>query len=313
MSFDLGTVVQIGYDIMASKYYSLATGAVFFYDYLLTLADEVRYVWSGRKSWTFWLFVVNRYVPMTWQFWQFTVGFAPRSRITTEICEKTSFYGLVMLLVCTLLAQVVLTVRIYAATMKNVPITIGFAVITAAQCVFGICITILTAGEGVQPQLPILLDSYHICEFSQPKRYMEIAYTSLSLFFDLLAFSLIIFLTRRSKTSGLKVSNILGTIAEDATCYFAVISSAHFTLLMTLCFGRVAIQLLPGFGVLVYMPLMISRLMLSLREAADPTRAVWIIAARIPDDAVSLDALRFASPRDPKGEGAIPSDSFYEA
>lgn len=218
-----------------------------------------------------------------------------------------------MIVVCTLLAQIVLTVRIYAATMKNIPITIGFAVITVAQCVFGICMTILTARKGAEPQLPIPLDSYHVCEFAQPKRRMEVAYTSLSLFFDLLAFSLIIFLTRKSKTSGLKASDILDTIAEDATCYFAVIFSAHFILLMTLCFGRIGIQLLPGTGVLVYMPLMISRLMLSLRKAADPALVTRTPTEQTTDDAVFLGALKFASPNSLKEEDTISSASFYEA
>ena len=93
--------------------------------------------------------------------------------------------------------------------MKNIPITIGFAVITVAQCVFGVCMTVLTAREGgkirsldmrthfhserrstrrdfayaAQPQLPIPLDAYHVCEFAQPMKHMEVAYTSLSLFF----------------------------------------------------------------------------------------------------------------------------------
>lgn len=38
--------------------------------------------------------------------------------------------------------------RIYAVTLKNIPITIGFAVITASQLGLGICLVVFAAREG---------------------------------------------------------------------------------------------------------------------------------------------------------------------
>ena len=90
-------------------------------------------------------------------------------------------------------------------TMKSIPITLWFVAITVAQCVLGIYMTVLTARQGgevkpwekekqliqhagvssvaAQPQPSIPLDAYHLCVFSQPDRRVEVAYTSLSLFF----------------------------------------------------------------------------------------------------------------------------------
>ena len=62
---------------------------------------------------------------------------------------------------------------------------------------------------------------------------------------DLLAFSLIIYLTAKSKASRLGVPTILGTIAEDATRYFLVIFSSHFVLEMTLSLARVSATAVP--------------------------------------------------------------------
>ncbi|KAF9786763.1 hypothetical protein BJ322DRAFT_673089 [Thelephora terrestris] len=77
------TVVQVGQDVKAYNYYAIAAGAILFYDYFLTLADEVKYVWSGKKSWVFWLFVFNRYFPMTWQLIALFTSLS--SQVTTEM------------------------------------------------------------------------------------------------------------------------------------------------------------------------------------------------------------------------------------
>lgn len=51
---------------------------------------------------------------------------------------------------------------------------------------------------------------------------------------DSLAFLLIMFLAAKTKTPGLRVESILGTIAADAMRYFLVIFTAHFVLILTL-------------------------------------------------------------------------------
>ena len=61
---------------------------------------------------------------------------------------------------------------------------------------------------------------------------------------DFLAFSFILFFTRRSKVPELKVKTILDIIAEDATKYFLVIFTSHFVFVMTLNLGRVSENIL---------------------------------------------------------------------
>ena len=110
---------------------------------------------------------------------------------------------------------------------------------------------------------PIPIDAYHLCIVPRHRR-LETVYTSISLAYgvwtlsqlrqtaltlpiddacpsDFFAFSLTIFLARRSRApAGLKVPTILGTIAEDATRYFLVIFTSHFVLEMFLIFARVS-------------------------------------------------------------------------
>jgi len=294
-------LIQVGHDITSIKYYALATGSILFYDHLLTLADEIKYAWAREKSWTFWLFIVNRYFPMTYQIWLLASSYGPH--FNTTICEKTAWYSIFAFITCTLLAQTVLTLRIYAVTVKNIPIAVSFAVITASQLVLGMWLVVLAARKGAQPLPPIPFDAYRLCVFVR-HRNLEVAYTSISLFYDFLAFSLIIFLAATSQPGVLKVPTIMGTIAEDATLYFLVIFTSHLVLEMTLNLGRESIQLLPASGNVAYLPVMISRIMLSLRRAADPLEGGWSLGE------LSTNNLYFRSMPKGPGEGDIPLDTY---
>lgn len=314
MSSVLRFLILAGQDVVATKSYSVAVFTILFYDHLLTLADEVKYVWFGPKSWTFWLFLVNRYFPMTYQFWLLATSFGPYS--STKFCEKTSWYPLLMFAVCTLLAQVVLTLRIYAVTMKNIPIVVGFSVITATQFGLGIWMLVAAALKGAEVIPPIPLDAYHLCIFIRHRK-LEIGFTGISLLYDSLAFSLILFLASRSSRERvgikLKVPSILQSIAEDATRYFLVIFTSHFVLMMTLVLARETIQFLPAPGNVVYLPVMISRLMISLRKAADPV--VDGSAIGRPSNSTNLPTIQFVRPRigTTGTEGDIPLDTQLES
>ena len=92
----------------------------------------------------------------------------PFSQCCGNRCDRVAWYAFFTFATCTLLAQVVLTLRlgaifvvqrlcvdiwesrrrIYAVTLRNTPITIGFEVITASQFALGIWATALSAREG---------------------------------------------------------------------------------------------------------------------------------------------------------------------
>jgi len=161
-----------------------------------------------------------------------------------------------------------LTLRIYAIADKNIPVVIGFAAITASQLVLGICLVDFAVRSGAQTPPPIPLDAYRLCVFVRHRK-IEVAYTSISLLYDFLAFLFTFFLARLSKTDDSKVPGILSTVLQDATRYFLVIFTSHFVLEMTLILCQGTTQLLPANGNIVYISVMISRMMLSLRKVAD--------------------------------------------
>ncbi|KAF9789645.1 hypothetical protein BJ322DRAFT_1105503 [Thelephora terrestris] len=322
MASELDLVIEVGHDITAIKYYALATCTILFYDYLLTLADEINYAWSAKKSWAFWLFVVVSLIlsndisilvaqksrPIvftpTWRCKNsdFCASMPSHSlRPRENRCERTVWYPLFVGIVCTLFVQVTLMLRIYAVTVKSIPITVGFGIITIVQLVFGTIwsaltqhIDLLRHGDTRAVALPVLqipLDAYRVCVFTR-HRPIEITCIGISLFYEFLTFSLIIFLAATSKTPGIKVPRIMGVIVKDATWYFLVIFTSHFVLMLTLTLGRESIQLLPAPGNAAYLPVMISRTMLSLRKAADPQRGDWHIGEPA-KHVTNLQSIRF--------------------
>ena len=57
---------------------------------------------------------------------------------------------------------------------------------------------------------------------------------------DFLAFLMIVFLAARLRARGIKIQNLVETMAVDAGWYFLVIFTSHLVLAMTLYFGRVS-------------------------------------------------------------------------
>jgi len=53
----LKLLVEIGNQLFIAKLFVTAVHGLWFYDYLLTFADEIEYAWNGRRSWVFALFV----------------------------------------------------------------------------------------------------------------------------------------------------------------------------------------------------------------------------------------------------------------
>ncbi|KAF5336800.1 hypothetical protein D9758_015854 [Tetrapyrgos nigripes] len=58
-------VVQLAVDLQAFKLYYTGCSALLFYDYLLTFGAEKEYVWNGKRSPVFYLFLLNRYIPLS--------------------------------------------------------------------------------------------------------------------------------------------------------------------------------------------------------------------------------------------------------
>jgi len=205
-----------------------------------------------------------------------------------QLCDRTSFISILVYVACTLLAQVTLTMRIYAITRKNHIITTCFGVIMASQLALGIYFIVLTATKQTQYIQTTLLDSRGLCFFEAP-RAVEVGFPAISLLYDLLAFLLIIHVALRSTMYQFRMPTLFRIIAQDATRYFLVIFSSHLVLELMLAFGRPTIKRTPSIGNIVFLPVMVTRLILSLKKAAASQESGWSLG-----ELTTTSSVRFA-------------------
>jgi len=209
---------------------------------------------------------------------------------TKAMCDKTSWLHVFYFTLATLFAQVAITLRVYAVTGNNRWIRNSLSFITVVQFGFGMYGAVRFSLQPALkfPDLPF--DEFNLCTFSR-WRPGEILNTALSLAYDTLAFSIIIFSVERQHLALIPgAPNLLEKLVHDATLYFLVIFSSHLLLIFFEFFAPKPIQLLPAGGNAVLVPLMVTRLMLSLRRVANSPGSVWSLG-----NTVQPDSIRFAN------------------
>ncbi|KAF9648024.1 hypothetical protein BDM02DRAFT_3129359 [Thelephora ganbajun] len=270
---DLTALASAGEHLFAFKAHTTSVNCLWMYDYLLTLGDEVWYppiFYKVRMVWKENL----EYTPALYLVWVNASMFS----YTKSFCQKTKWVVVFHVVIVTVLAQMVIALRVYGVTGRNRLLGGALFVIISAQLCFGIYFVIRAAINPMRSVPEIDLDAFEVC-FSKRWRPGEILFNNLMIAFDLLAF-VIIFVTakRRGSARHPGIPSILDTILRDATLYFILIFAGQVLFEMFLFFAPEGVQLMPGVATMVFIPIMVSRLMLSLKKAAIEPTLPWSLA-----------------------------------
>jgi len=297
----LDLLILVGNTLTIDKQFIVGVVCLWFYDYIITLPDEIRCAWPGRKSPVFVLFLLNRYWPLLYLIWLSVATWCPG--YTKSMCDKTAWLHSFYYMFATLFAQAAITLRVYAVTGKNRWIGACLCSVSFVEFVFGIYLAIRFSLQPALQFPPIPLDTFQLCIF-QRWRPGETASTVLSLVYDSLAFFIIVFSSkRRDPGRAYGVPNLLDRIVKDATMYFLVIFTSHLLLIFFEFLAPESMQLLPASANSVLVPIMVTRLIVSLKRAATTTDTAWSF-----DDGIRREGIRFASQTicgTGRGEGSI--------
>ncbi|KAF9785547.1 hypothetical protein BJ322DRAFT_1063781 [Thelephora terrestris] len=258
----------IGQDLVDVKYFSLGMATVAVLDYFLTLDDEVNYVWKKRDSWTFWAFLLNRYSLLLFVLWQ-QIAFQ-WSGYTQQICDRSvRLEGFYLVFVFTV-AQGFLATRVYALTARKNIILWVFCPLIACCVGMGFYMVFSPQTKAVK-LLDIPLPAFHVCAMDAPL-WTEWAYVTGVAICDMATFVCIVVFIKRVKASlgqAHSLSHLMKTLIQDSTIYFFIMLTFNVAMLVYGVMARESLKNFPLVAPTVLVPVMVSRLILSLRKAAD--------------------------------------------
>jgi len=191
----------------------------------------------------------------------------PRDNLGThETCSRTVIVDQVFLVCITLFSQVFMALKVYAVSRGSKPLTGVLVFLTASQLIFGIFSSIRSIIDPPMEtmRLPGCGGMYRDCALGGN---FQMAYTALSLAFDVPAFVAILCFSHPWKNHRL-ISNLHRTICQDSTAYFLSVLSIQIFVTVAISSRTPYLRALFPVITNVFIPLMVSRIVLSIRKAA---------------------------------------------
>ncbi|KAJ7202244.1 hypothetical protein C8J57DRAFT_1410404 [Mycena rebaudengoi] len=247
--------------------YSLAAAAftLLFYDYFLTFEWEVSRYWARPNlSWATIFFFLNRYgtllgnIPVVMQYFWTT----PSTPEKTARCILLESYHAYFILVIQMIVGVMLILRTYALYERNnriLALMLVFGVAVVCVCLGTILFSAKGAGLGGD------LELYIGCNYAITARQSMspiIAWSSMALF-DCLIFFLTLYKSFGRHSTEF---NLFGVLLRDGSIYFGVIVILNLSNILTFVFGGDYTRGVATTLTNIVSSLMISRLMLNLRD-----------------------------------------------
>ncbi|KAE9401961.1 hypothetical protein BT96DRAFT_573815 [Gymnopus androsaceus JB14] len=242
-----------------------------------------------------------------------------------QICFRYGFMEIFESLITTSVAQVFLTLRVYAlCKQKFVWIIAGLI----AACQWGILIFVMSQSSSSTDLLSILLpldslpiplpvlpdiDPFHVCisisNLIVVPQWVR-AFICLSLAFDGLAFLAIIFTVVRISWSR-PLTHIVKVIQRDGIIYFFVLFSSNFVWIMFFSYAqRPALRCIHNQPAMVVSCIMINRITLSLKRASYNRNVIQWSMKTFEDDSVRGTHLILRGPGEQSEPDTIPSQNF---
>jgi len=259
LEFDYLNTIQ---DILVVNYLHLLAISFLFYDHLITLGNEVEYLWKRPKTPSSYWFFFNRYFAFFGNISVVILGF---TSLQPHSCKNFSLYRQLLLVFNQVLVCILLTLRIYALYACSVRILAylcGSAVVLAAVACWALF------GQKSAPSQQL---GCHIALSSDTAIHLAAAWEALFVY-DTILFGLTIAKTwnGRHEHGITRISvPIIRLIFRDGSIYFAVMALANLSNILTFYLGSPFIRGgLSTFASSISVTMM-SRLMLNLHQSAD--------------------------------------------
>ncbi|KIM64891.1 hypothetical protein SCLCIDRAFT_1212996 [Scleroderma citrinum Foug A] len=270
------------------------------YDYTLTFAREIELFWKRPiKSWTFALFVANRYISVlghvpteVYSFW------SPATSSDYSRCKPTHLANQWIIVVVQVIGSIIMTMRVYVLYPHNRPVLILLLALWLGIIVVG-CWAVFSSNDTSSGSTdfvpPTQLTGNVGCPngsylSSEQGMYIAIAWSG-QLLYDFVVFLLTLVGSLRIRKEGTRSRSIIDILLRDGSLYFAVMCAANVANVTVLLVETNALKSSATTLINAISAILISRLMLNLR---DPKVTNPMGSSLLP---LSHSNMVFASPR----------------
>ncbi|KAK7046530.1 hypothetical protein R3P38DRAFT_73715 [Favolaschia claudopus] len=284
------SISEIQAELNLNAYFSLAAFTLLYYDYILTLRQEVSRYWGTRITWATFLFYLNRYgcifatLPVILEnFW------TSEGARKWKVCHSLQTYHQIVAMLAQLVVGVMLVMRTYALYGKSIR-ALSFMLFGASGGLgFGIW-GLISAKEmtpstnPVEDIHPFVGCGVHL-SFAVSRR---LGYA----WMGMLAFDIMIFIMTVRKAfenagvmTGQRKGQLILTLVRDGALYFLIMGLANGGNIASFMFAG---QYLRGVGTTltnVLSSILISRLMFNLR---DPRLTARVTIIHDPSDNTTM-------------------------
>ncbi|KAI0345641.1 hypothetical protein BDW22DRAFT_1353191 [Trametopsis cervina] len=249
------------YDMRATACMGVASFTILVWDHLITLEEEVKYIWKGKKGLLVWLFMLNRYItPLG-----FAINiFAYLSPLwTPEVCKHFVQYEGAMTTVGINIASLMMFLRV-RVLYRDKPAIIAL-VAACFSIELGVNAWLCTLGIPVRHKPPV-----HSCSMVFDDSVGSFA--SASAFLPLAYDSIVLLLTMKYTLGSIRTvtaGKLAKVILRDGILYYCVIFSVTLVLTIMIAVARPGVQNLTAQLELILTVAMMSRITLHLRKQAD--------------------------------------------
>ncbi|KAG2367580.1 hypothetical protein BDR07DRAFT_1606022 [Suillus spraguei] len=265
-------------------YAILAGNSVLIYDHIVTLPQEVAFIWRRPKALSAILFLLNRYVALLSNICSLVTDFIPDS---DESCSKYLLYRELAIIIQAMVVCIIMAIRTYALYGCSKRLLTWMVIVMTALAI------VACAGTFGQYSGDVKILQEVGCNAAISKMVaarIGLAWVALSVF-DLFIFVLTMYRTYKINSllrlSLITGKDIIDVIFRDGAMFFGVMTLFNITNILTFYIGPVGLRgSLATFTSCMSVTL-ISRLMLNLHQTID----TGIFSTPAQDDGPSLPIL----------------------
>jgi hypothetical protein len=268
--------------ILLCTYAVLAGNSILIYDHVITLPEEIAFIWRRPKTLSAMLFLLNRYLALLGIICSMVVQ---NFLVSDEICSKYTMYRQLDILIQGTIICIIMAIRTYALYSCSQRLLTWMSIMIVA--LVGVACAVTFAQVSGDAAILPGIGCYEVYTAETAAR-VGLAWVALFVF-DSLIFILTVY--RICKTRGLPWSslinrrNVIDVIFQDGVMYFGAMVLINIPNILTYYSGSVAIRgSLCNFTSCISVTL-ISRMMLNLHKTIE----TGIFSTTVRDDDYCLD------------------------